>query len=148
MLPEQLEPVRIESRLISRIGVCEWGLPSMVTPGQIWRSERGSTIICMLPHPEQTNSVMIETRKLEVIDVGEMSWMPDDWRKALWMYVQEWPSSGCGLGPFLAISEAERNRFLRKMASRLLASDEIGCRHIAHDIGQFASLEFELASGT
>ena len=136
-----LDPVRIESRLVNRIGVREWGLPSLVTPGQIWRSETHGTISCMTPNG--SNSVHIETRKLEIIAPGEVSWMPDNWRSSLWEYVKAWPSSGCPLAPFLAISRPERNEFLRQLARELVSSDEIGCRYIAHSIGQFAAFEFE-----
>lgn len=35
-------PVSIDERLVKRIGVREWGLPTMAMPGQVWRSERSS----------------------------------------------------------------------------------------------------------
>lgn len=139
-------PVSIEARLIVRIGIREWGLPSMVMPGQIWRSEKHKTISCMVLHATDANLVTTETRKLEMVDVGEFSVMPDHWRDALWEYVQRWPSSGCHLGPFLRISEETRNRFLRELGERLVESDEIGCRHIAHDIGDIAAMGFEIVS--
>lgn len=137
-------PVRIEPRLLPRISVREFGLPSLVMPGKIWRSEQHGTITCMVV--KDADNVSIETRPLEVIGVGEMSWMPDSWRAALWEYVRQWPSSGCQYGPFLAISETERNQFLRDLGRKLLESDDIGCRLIAHDIGLFASVEFEVVS--
>ncbi len=137
-------PVKIESRLIDRIGVREWGLPSVVMPGQIWRSETNGTISCMTP--KNDNKVKIETRKLEIIPIGVMSWMPDHWRDSLWEYVQQWPGSGCKYGPFLAINKTERNRFLRILGEKLVKSDEIGCRHIANNIGEFAAFGFELVS--
>lgn len=148
LLDSQLEPVRIEERLVHRIRVREWGLPSLVVPGKIWRSEEKQTISCMLPHPTDATMVRIETRYLEVIPVDEFSTMPDEWRDALWSYVQEWWSSGCHLGPFLRITNAERSKFLRKLAMKLADSDDIGCRHIAHLIGQFASLDFETVERT
>lgn len=138
------KPVTIEQRLLNRIGVREWGYPSMVMAGQIWRSESHGTISCMIQKDER--NVMIQTRKLEVIGVGEMSWMPDSWREALWEYVRQWPSSGCKYGPFLAISDTERNQFLRDLGKQLVESDEIGCRHIANMIGEFASYGFEIVS--
>ncbi len=132
-------PVRIEARLLSRIGIREWGLPSLSMPGQIWRSEDNGTVSCMVAHEDPTK-VKIETRPLEILTDGfAASWMPDHWRAALWEYVQAWPSSGCGLGPFLALTERQRCDFIRKRAKELVNSDNIGCRHIAHDIGQFAS---------
>lgn len=67
MLPTSLEPVRIEERLVNRIGVREWGVPTLVIPGQIWRSEKHGTITCVLPHPTDPKHVSIETRSLEVI---------------------------------------------------------------------------------
>lgn len=138
------EPVRIEERLLRRIGIREWGMPSMCMPGKIWRSEDNGTISCMVPHEEPTK-VKIETRPLTILTDGfKASWMPDHWRAALWEYVQAWPSSGCGLGPFLALTEAQRCDFIRKRAEELVKSDNIGCRHIAHDIGQFAALEYEI----
>lgn len=30
------------------------------------------------------------------------------------------------------------------MAAQLVMADNIGCRHLAHDIGMFAALEYEL----
>lgn len=139
---EPLRPVQIESRLIDRIGVREWGLPTLSIPGQIWRSEERGTISCMLPHPTDETLVRIDTRELEVIEVGEFSWMPDEWRSALWSYVQNWWTSGCHLGPFLAISDDERGAFLQMLAQKLADSDSITRRHIAHSMGQFAALDF------
>lgn len=138
------QPVRIDARLIHRIGVREWGLPSMCVPGKMWRSEKHGTICCMLPHPTDPNLVTTETLPLIVTDSGGKQWMPDSWRAALWDYVQVWPLSGCGYGPFLAITEAERCDFLRKMAADLVKSDNIGCRLIAHDIGQFAAVDYQI----
>ena len=135
-------PVRIDARLIGRIGIREWGLPSMCIPGKIWRSEEHKTISCMIA--KGTDHVNIETLPLEIVEPGTEQWMPDTWRAALWEYVQAWPSSGCGYGPFLALTEEQRCDFIRERAKRLVASDNIGCRHIAHDIGQFASLEYEI----
>lgn len=148
LLDSQLEPVRIEERLVDRIGVREWGLPSLAVPGQIWRSEEHGTISCMVPHSTDANQVSIETRPLEVIPAGELSVIPDHWRDALWSYVQEWWTSGCHLGPFLMITNAERCKFIRMLAMKLADSDDIGCRHIAHLIGQFASLDFETVERT
>lgn len=136
--------VKIDASLIHRIGVREWGLPSLCMPGKIWRSKEHGTITCMVPH-EDKSKVKIETLPLIVTEGNwEPSWMPDHWRAALWEYVQAWPASGCELGPFLAISEEQRCDFIRKMAVELVKSDNIGCRHIAHNIGQFAALEYPL----
>lgn len=140
----EIKPVKIESSLLHRIGVREWGLPSMCVPGKIWRSEKHKTITCMVPH-DSPEKVKIETLPVVIVEGNwEPSWMPDHWRSALWEYVQAWPHSGCGLGPFLAITEAQRCDFIRKIAQELVASNNIGCRLIAHDIGQFASLDFPL----
>lgn len=67
-----MNKVQIEERLIHRIGVREWGLPTARIPGQIWRSERDSTITCMLEHSGEGESVRIriETLPLEVIPMG------------------------------------------------------------------------------
>jgi hypothetical protein len=138
--------VKIDSRLIGRIGIREWGYPSLCIPGQIWRSEKDSTITCMIPHVSEPELVSVQTFPLEITEPDDLSEMPDEWRDALWSYVQAYPSSGCGFGPFLRISHAERCDFIRKMAKNLVESDEIGCRHIAHDIGQFAALEFPLTT--
>lgn len=137
--------VRIDERLVDRIGVREWGLPSLCMPGKIWRSKSNRTITCMLPH-EDPSKVKMETLPLVVIPAGEMSWMPDAWRDALWEYVQAWPSSGHGLGPFLAITEEQRCDFIRNWAKQLVASDNIGCCSIANAIGEFAAYGYELVS--
>ncbi len=137
------EPVLIEERLVSRIGVREWGLPSLCMPGKMWRSEEKGTITCMLPH-EDAGKVKIETLPLVVIPVGQMSQMPNHWRAALWEYVQAWPSSGHGYGPFLAITEEQRCDFIRNWAKKLVESDNIGCCAIANDIGEFAAYGYEL----
>jgi hypothetical protein len=135
-------PVRIDARLVHRIGVREWGLPSMCVPGKLWRSEQKGTISCMTA--KGAHRVNIETFPLVVVGAGEAQWMPDGWRAALWEYVQAWPSSGCDYGPFLALTEEQRCDFIRKMAADLVKSDNIGCRLVAHDIGQFAALDYEL----
>lgn len=134
--------VRIDERLIGRISVREFGLPSVCMPGKIWRSEEHGTISCMTPKSEAR--VNIETLPLVVVKAGEKQWMPDVWRASLWEYVQAWPSSGCGYGPFLALTEAQRCDFIRAMAKELVASDNIGCRLIAHGIGEFAAVNFEI----
>ena len=133
--------VKIEQRLLKRIGVREWGLPTLVMPGKIWRSENCGTVSCMLANGP--NMVRTETLPIEVIRVGELSVMPLAWREAIWEYVQAWPSSGCGLGPFLAISEEERCSFVRMLGEKLVSADDIAALSIAHDIGQFASYEYE-----
>ena len=133
--------VKIEKRLLGRIGVREWGLPTLVMPGKIWRSENYGTVSCMLS--KGPDMVRTETLPLEVVRVGELSVMPLPWREAIWEYVRAWPSSGCGLGPFLAISEAERCEFVRMLGKKLVSADDIGARSIAHDIGQFAAYEYE-----
>ena len=94
-----MNKVKIESRLIHRIGIREWGLPSLCVPGKIWRSKEHQTISCMVPHATDPTMVTTETLPLEVIGIGELSIMPDHWRDAIWEYVQEYPSSGAGLGP-------------------------------------------------
>jgi len=99
----------------------------------------------MLEHPTDPKLIRTETLPLEIIPAGEsMSVMPDHWRAALWEYVQAWPWSGCGYGPFLALTEEERCEFIRKLALHLVKSDNIGCCSIAHDIGQFAAWGYEL----
>jgi hypothetical protein len=139
-----VKPVTIDKMLLHRIGVREWGLPSLCMPGKIWRSEKHGTITCMVAH-EDKSKVKIETLPLVVIEGNfEPSWMPDHWRAALWEYVQAWPNSGCDLGPFLALTEEQRCDFIRRRAAELVKSDNIGCRHIAHDIGQFAALQYPL----
>lgn len=134
--------VKIDSRLIGRIGVREWGLPSMCIPGKIWRSEKYKTVTCMTA--KGRDRVNIETRPLEIVAAGEKQWMPDSWRAALWEYVQAWPHSGCGYGPWLAITEEQRCDFIRKMAAELVKSDNIGCCSIANSIGEFAAYGYEL----
>ena len=133
--------VKIEKRLLGRIGVREWGLPTMVMPGQIWRSEKYGTMSCMLANGP--DMVSTETLPLQVIRVGDLSVMPLAWREAIWEYVQAYPLSGCELGPFLAISEAERCEFVRMLGEKLVSADDIGARSIAHNIGQFAAYEYE-----
>lgn len=137
-------PVQIDERLIRRIGVREWGLPSMCVPGQIWRSEKNGTITCMVASKDPAR-VKIETLPLLQVAAGEsMSVMPDHWRAALWEYVQKWPHSGMRYGPLLAITEQQRCDFIRKMAAELVNSDNIGCCSIADGIGEFAAYDYEL----
>ena len=95
---------------------------------------------------KDADTVTIQTRPLEIVAAGHDQWMPDVWRAALWEYVQEWPSSGMEYGPWLAISEAQRCNFIRARARELVESDDIGCRSIAHGIGQIASYDFEVPS--
>lgn len=135
-------PVSIDERLVSRIGVREWGLPTMAMPGQVWRSEKHQTMSCMVAC-EDPAIVQVETRPLVVLAVGELSWIPDHWRAAMWEYVQAWPHSGCGLGPLLAISREERHALLRRLANDLLATDEIGSVGIANSLGLLAAVDFE-----
>ena len=137
-------PVRIDERLIGQIGVREWGMSSICMPGKMWRSEKHGTISCMAPH-EDASKVKIETLPLVVIPAGEMSQMPDSWRAALWEYVQAWPDSGHGYGPFLSITEEQRCDFIRNWAKKLVASDNIGCCSIANAIGEFAAYGYELS---
>ena len=137
-----MERVKIDERLIQRIGVREWGLPTLVVPGQIWRSEKVGTITCMIASGPV--NVAIRTLPLEIVPSGDLSVMPDEWRAALWEYVKANPSSGCGYGPFLAITEAERCDFIRELGKRLMQSDNIGCRSIANSIGEFAAWGYEL----
>lgn len=142
-----IEPVKIEERLVDRIGVREWGMPSICMPGKIWRSEEHGTITCMVPNLDK-NLVSLEMRPLVVIKTGELSWMPDHWRAALWEYVQAWPDSGHGYGPFLALTEEERCDFIRKWAEKLVRSDNIGCCPIANAIGEFAAYGYQLVEPT
>lgn len=134
--------VRIDSRLIHRIGVREWGLPSLCIPGQMWRSEKNGTISCMTA--KGTDRVNIETRPLVIVEPGEKQWMPDGWRHALWSYTSAWPGSGCKYGPFLALTEQERCDTIRRLAAQLATADNIACRMLAHDLGEFAACEYEL----
>ena len=137
-------PVRIDERLLHRIGVREWGMPSICMPGKMWRSEKHGTISCMTPH-EDANKVKIETLPLEVIPAGEsMSEMPDHWRAALWEYVQAWPDSGHGYGPLLSITEEQRCDFIRNWAKKLSDSTSGVCS-IANAIGEFAAYGYELS---
>ena len=142
-VPASAIPVRIDERLICRIGIREWGLPSICMPGKMWRSEKHRTISCMTPH-EDASKVKIETLPLVVIPAGEMSQMPDVWRAALWEYVQAWPDTGYVYGPFLAITEEQRCDFIRNWAKKLVASDNIGCCATALAIGVFAACGYEL----
>lgn len=135
-----MNKVQIEKRLIHRIGIREWGCPTLRTPGQIWRSKENKTIICMVAS-DDPDAVRVETLPLEVIDIGELSIMPDHWRDALLEYVRAWPHSGAGLGPFLRITQDERNVLIRSLAGGL--GDHIGCCMVAHYMGQLAAVEYE-----
>lgn len=135
--------VKIEERLIGRIGVREWGLPTLRTPGKIWRSKRHKTVSCMVPSADP-DKVSIETARLEVLPIGELTQMPLHWVQSLWEYVQAWPDSGAGLGPFLAITQAERAAFIRQQARRLETADDFVVASIAHQIGQLAAYEYEV----
>lgn len=134
-------PVLIDKSLLHRIGVREWGLPSLRMPGQIWRSEEKNIIACMVPHDEK--SVSIEVLPLVVVSRGEKQWMPNHWRESLWQYVQAWPCSGCGLGPFLAITEEQRADFIRRHVALMIGNSDLACLSLAHDVGQFAAWEYE-----
>lgn len=140
-----LPPVKIDTRLVGAIGIREWGMPGLCVPGKLWRSENHGTVTCMLAGPDP-NRVKIDTRPMEIVEAGEDQWMPDEWRVALWSYAQEWPESGSAYGPWLAITEAERNAFLRKLGARLVGADEIGCRMIANMIGELAAWGYRLPS--
>ena len=135
--------VRIEERLIGQIGVREWGLPSLRMPGQIWRSEESSRVFCMLAKEDEPKMLRIDSLPLEIVGIGEPNWIPEAWSAALREYAQAWPSSGCGYGPFLRLTEDERNSFLRKLGQNLLDSDRIGCQSIADGIGKFAAFGYE-----
>lgn len=139
-----MSTVKIDERLIHRIGVREWGMPSLCVPGKMWRSAERGTITCMLAS-DDPSKVKIETLPLEIIAAGEMSQMPDSWRAALWEYVRTWPDSGHGYGPFLSITEQQRCDFIRKWAEDLAKSDNIGCCSIANAIGEFAAYGYQLA---
>jgi len=142
-MSDKSDPVKIEERLVRRIGVREWGMPQLCIPGQVWRSETHNTVSCMLASEDPTK-VKIDTRPLIVIPVGEMSELPYPWREALWDYTQAWPSSGYKYGPFLALTEEVRCDFIRKWAKELVDSDNLGCRAIANDIGEFAAYGYQL----
>lgn len=116
----------------------------MCIPGKMWRSEKNGTITCMVPSDDPTR-VKIETFPLIRIPPGEFSEMPDHWRAALWEYVQAWPASGHGYGPFLAITEEQRCDFIRNWAKELAMSDNIGCCSIANAIGEFAAYGYQLS---
>lgn len=146
-MTKESETVRIDMRLLGRIGVREWGLPTMCIPGKMWRSEKNGTVSCMVGS-EDPSMVKIETLPLVVIPAGEMSQMPVRWRAALWEYVQAWPESGHGYGPFLSITEEQRCDFIRNWAKKLVESDNIGCRSIANSIGEFAAYGYELLEGS
>jgi hypothetical protein len=98
----------------------------------------------MLEHSGEGDNVRIrmETLPLEVIPMGDLSIMPDEWRDALWFYVSTFPHSGAGLGPFLRIADGDRIALIRSLAEGL--KDDIGCMSIANCIGQLAAVEFEL----
>ena len=138
--------VKINKRLVSRIRVREWGLPTLRTPGKIWRSKKHQTVTCLTVKDDST--LNIETLPMIVVGEGQPQWMPDHWREAMWDYVQKYPNSGCYLGPFLAITKEQRCDFVRTLASRLATADNIGCLSMAFDIGQFASWEYELPEPT
>lgn len=135
--------VRIDERLIGRIGVREWGLPSLSMPGKMWRSVVHGTISCMVPPATDPKLVSIEMLPLVIVNPGEQQWMPDLWRDSLWEYLQAWFYSGCGYGPFLAITEEQRCDMIRKMAQELVKSDNIGCCSIANAIGEFSAYGYE-----
>ena len=134
------DPVRIEERLIHRISVREWGLPTCQMDGKIWRSKDRSTISCMVT---VAGEFCLETRQLVIVEAGKEQWIPPHWQDALWIYCQRWPSSGCSLGPFLRISHQDRCNFVRLLATKLAGSDDIGCLAQAQCVGELAAAEFE-----
>ncbi len=137
-----MSAVSIERRLLDRIDVREWGLPTLLVPGKIWRSEVHKTISCMVP--EGADHARIETRQMHIVEDGVPSDLPDHWRDAMWEYVQAYPSCGCALGPFLRISEECRSEFVKQIAHRLMAChNAVSCLLLARDIGLLAAIEFE-----
>ena len=136
----------IESRIVDRISVREWGLPLLQVPGKIWRSENNCTVTCMV-ETDTVNVVRLETLPLQVMAIGELSQIPNHWRESIWGYVKAYPASAYGLAPLLDITTEQRCDFVRQQAERLVASDNIGCLSIAHMIGQLASVGFEFPSG-
>jgi len=136
------EPVFICDRLIHRISKRDWGLPTLRVPGKIWRNSESTLITCMLSDATDAEKVRIETRPLQSVYDDMKQSMPDEWRAAIWEYVQAWPASGCKLGPLLKITDKERNDFLRKLIATCVGADDIGLRLAAHNVGLFASVDF------
>jgi len=138
-----MREVRIDWRLVERIGVREWGLPTLRMPGKVWRSREHHTLSCMLPNGRE--KLKIETRPYAAVmpEKGDRLWMPMTWRRAMWQYVKAHPFSGSQLGPFLSVDDAKRNALLRKLGEQLAKADDIGARSIAHHIGEIAAYACE-----
>ena len=105
--------VRLGQRLLDRIGVREWGYPSLVTPGQIWRSREAQTVTCIVASGKE--AVEIDCRPLTIVEPGDSQWIPKLWRSSIWRYVKAYPASGAGLTALVWPADDERAKLLRSL---------------------------------
>lgn len=132
-------PVVLRRDLIQCIPRREWGLPTAMEPGKLWRSADRGFVTVVLFHEDGPR---MESRQLIPLPEGKPvqdEWMPPHWREAVWRYCQAWPDSAWRLAPFLDISEAERQSFVRKLLCRALDADDIGVLDCARVAAAFAT---------
>lgn len=84
-------PVCLTPRTISSIGIREWGLPTLLMPGKVWRSELRGTITITAPAPH--GHVRLITRPLRAVKCLVGEWMPSPWYRWMARYLRKWPAS-------------------------------------------------------
>lgn len=92
----QKRTVRLLSATVDRLSVREWGLPTGLFVGKLWRSERHRTVTIILPGPDPER-VTFSTRRVERVDRPEDQWLPRAWIDAARVYRREWPASAVRL---------------------------------------------------
>lgn len=132
-----MRSIRLREELLHRIGVREWGQPTLVMPGKISRSRERRTVTCSLPSGHKR--VRWDTRSVEIVGRAEEEWMPVTWRDAIWTYCKAWPHSAWKLVPFLRAPEKERHALLRRLLENAAAADHIGIMSSGRVAGAFAA---------
>lgn len=85
-------PVYLTAANLQHINVREWGLPTGVFIGKVWRSERRRIVVCILPVGRST-AVNLDTRPVLIVDRPEHQWIPASWRSAMARYRADWLNS-------------------------------------------------------
>ncbi len=132
-----MRKVRLRRVLIGRIGVREWGRPSVICPGKMYRSESHSTITCLLPRAN--DMVRFETRDLVEVEEPEDEWMPARWRDAMRYYCFEWPTSATYLSGMVRLTEDERLAIMRDCARRVLSEKYLFAIANGTNLGEWAN---------
>ena len=133
--------VKLRAELLKGVGVREWGMPTGLYVGKMFRSEKHETITCGLPLGH--DRIRWQTRYVRIVERAEDEWMPASWRDAAWRYVQQWPASGHYLTPFLRITLEQRRAFVRELIVRAMSAvekdDPIGWMAQGRGIGIYAT---------